>query len=164
MQAKVFGQGTISLDFEIHRSHPTNPYLEILKPKNFEMVPPRFGLADALTPVSVKGRVEAAQHCKSEFLICGSHCVCGPRRNIKVSRLSCLFCKTLRLGDVLWHSELSIQHCYCRGSGHCCGVGWIPGLGTSILKQTKTTPPPQQNGLGRGFIGYSCEHKGCPLR
>ena len=44
----------------------------------------------------------------------------------------------------LWRSGLRIWHCYCSGLGHCYGVGWIPGLGTSIYhgcdqtnKQTK---------------------------
>ena len=33
---------------------------------------------------------------------------------------------------ILWHRSLRIQHCHCNGSGHCCGMGLIPGLGTSI--------------------------------
>ena len=35
------------------------------------------------------------------------------------------------LGVPLWHSKLSIWCCHCRGSGHCCDVGSIPGPGTS---------------------------------
>ena len=34
-------------------------------------------------------------------------------------------------GVFLWLSRLRIQHCRCRGSGGCCGVGSIPGPGTS---------------------------------
>ena len=30
-----------------------------------------------------------------------------------------------------WLSGLSIQHYHCYGSGHCCGMGSIPGPGTS---------------------------------
>ena len=28
-------------------------------------------------------------------------------------------------------SRLRVQHCHCRGLGHCCGTGLIPHLGTS---------------------------------
>ena len=31
----------------------------------------------------------------------------------------------------MWHSGLRIWHCHCNGSGGCCGVGSIPGPGTS---------------------------------
>ena len=31
-----------------------------------------------------------------------------------------------------WLSGLKIQCCPCSGLGHCCGVGLIPGPGTSI--------------------------------
>ena len=30
-----------------------------------------------------------------------------------------------------WLRGLRIWHCHCYGLGHCCGVGSIPGLGTS---------------------------------
>ena len=36
-----------------------------------------------------------------------------------------------RIGDPLWLSGLRIQHCHCNGLGYCCGMGLIPGLGTS---------------------------------
>ena len=40
---------------------------------------------------------------------------------------------------------LRIWHCHCSSSGHCCGVGSIPGLGTSTCcghsqKQTSRAP------------------------
>ena len=28
-------------------------------------------------------------------------------------------------------SRLRIWHCHCYGSGYCCGIGSVPGLGTS---------------------------------
>ena len=31
----------------------------------------------------------------------------------------------------MWCSRLRIWHCHCSGSGHCYGMGWIPGLETS---------------------------------
>ena len=31
----------------------------------------------------------------------------------------------------MWHSGLRIRHCHFSGSGHCCGTGSIPGLGSS---------------------------------
>ena len=41
------------------------------------------------------------------------------------------FFKCLTFGVPLWCSGLRIQHCHCSGSGHCCDLGLIPGLGTS---------------------------------
>ena len=38
--------------------------------------------------------------------------------------------KEIGWGAPRWLSRLRIQHCHCSGSGHCCGVGSIPGLGT----------------------------------
>ena len=42
---------------------------------------------------------------------------------------------------LLWHSRLRIQHCHCRGSGHCSDTGSIPGLGnlhaTGVAKKKK---------------------------
>ena len=35
---------------------------------------------------------------------------------------------------LLWHSGLRIWHCHYSGSGCCCGVGLIPGLGTSACR------------------------------
>ena len=29
-----------------------------------------------------------------------------------------------------WHSRLRIQHCHCCGTGHSCGIGLTPVLGT----------------------------------
>ena len=51
----------------------------------------------------------------------------------------------------LWRSKLRIWHCHCSGSGQCCGVGSIPGLGTStysrhgqnFLKNFLSATPPQ---------------------
>ena len=34
-------------------------------------------------------------------------------------------------GISAWFSGLRIQCCHCCSSGHCCGGGFIPGLGTS---------------------------------
>ena len=34
-------------------------------------------------------------------------------------------------GVLLWHSGLRMYHCHYSSSGHCCGVGSIPGAGTS---------------------------------
>ena len=31
-------------------------------------------------------------------------------------------------GILVWCSELKIQHCHCRGLGHCCGPGSTPSL------------------------------------
>ena len=36
-----------------------------------------------------------------------------------------------RYGVPLWHSRLRIQHCHCSNSGHCCGMGLLPGMETS---------------------------------
>ena len=33
----------------------------------------------------------------------------------------------------LWCSRSRIRHCHCFGSGDCCGVGSIPGPGTSMF-------------------------------
>lgn len=79
-----FEDGTVSLGFEVNRGHLTNPYLKILKRMNLEMVPPRSILADALAAVGLKGRMETAQCCKSEFLSSGYHYVCGPQENYQV--------------------------------------------------------------------------------
>ena len=35
-------------------------------------------------------------------------------------------------GVPLWHSGSKTQHSHCGGSGCCCGMGSIPGLGTSL--------------------------------
>ena len=35
-------------------------------------------------------------------------------------------------GAAFWHSGLTIQCCHCNSSGCCCGMGLIPGPGTSI--------------------------------
>ena len=43
-----------------------------------------------------------------------------------------------------WLSGLRILHCHCCGSGHCYGVGLIPGPGTSTCcghGQNKVQPP-----------------------
>ena len=37
--------------------------------------------------------------------------------------------------NYLRHSGLSIRCCHCRGSGHCCDMGLIPGLGTSTWRK-----------------------------
>ena len=42
----------------------------------------------------------------------------------------------------LWCSELRIQHCYCSGSGRCCGVGSFPDLGTFICLGCAPHPNP----------------------
>ena len=34
-------------------------------------------------------------------------------------------------GILLCLSGLRMGHCHCSGWGHCCGMGWIPGPGTS---------------------------------
>lgn len=39
------------------------------------------------------------------------------------------------LGVPLWHSRLRIWHSHCRGSGHHCGAGSIPGPGTSTCHE-----------------------------
>lgn len=36
-----------------------------------------------------------------------------------------------KTGVPLWHTGLRIWPCHSSGSGHCCSVGSIPGLGTS---------------------------------
>ena len=48
-----------------------------------------------------------------EFFLCARHCV-----------------KTLHSGVSLWHGRLRIWHYHCSLSGHCQGIGLIPGLGT----------------------------------
>ena len=35
-------------------------------------------------------------------------------------------------GVLMWHSRLKIWHSHFCGSGHCCGMGLIPCLGTSF--------------------------------
>ena len=37
--------------------------------------------------------------------------------------------------------EIRIQHCYCCNSGHSCGMGFIPGPGTSASGAVNTPPP-----------------------
>ena len=37
-----------------------------------------------------------------------------------------MLCKKLSCGVPWWVSRLRIQHC------HCCGMGSVPGLGTSV--------------------------------
>ena len=36
------------------------------------------------------------------------------------------------VGVPLWHRGLKLQCCHCSSLGCCCGVGLIPGPGTSI--------------------------------
>ena len=37
-------------------------------------------------------------------------------------------------GIPFWCSGLRIRHCHCSSSGHYCGAGSIPGLGTSMCQ------------------------------
>ena len=39
--------------------------------------------------------------------------------------------KFLERGVPRWHRKFRIQHCHCSGSGHCCGMGSVPGPGIS---------------------------------
>ena len=34
----------------------------------------------------------------------------------------------------VWLNRLKTRHCHCRGSGHCCGTGLIPGPGSSACR------------------------------
>ena len=44
------------------------------------------------------------------------------------------------LFGVLWKlSELRIQHCHPYGLGHCCGTGFILGLGTKEFKNKRSS-------------------------
>ena len=40
----------------------------------------------------------------------------------------------VRVGVPWWLRGLGIQHCPCCASSHCCGVGSIPGQGTSACQ------------------------------
>ena len=40
-----------------------------------------------------------------------------------------------------WLRGLRIQHCSCSRSSHCCGVGSIPGLGTSACCRLRPQSP-----------------------
>ena len=44
-------------------------------------------------------------------------------------------------GVLWWVSGLKIWHCYCCGSGCCCGMGSIPGPGTSAWYRFLQPPP-----------------------
>ena len=43
----------------------------------------------------------------------------------------------LEAGFPLWISGLTIQCCQCSGSGCCCGMGSIPGVGTSTCHRCR---------------------------
>ena len=43
--------------------------------------------------------------------------------------------KTDTIWSSLWHSGIWIQHCHCYGSSYSCGVGSIPGPGTSTCHE-----------------------------
>ena len=46
--------------------------------------------------------------------------MCGPKKKKKRER-------ERDIGVPWWLSALKIQHCYCCGSSHCCGMCLIPG-------------------------------------
>ena len=41
----------------------------------------------------------------------------------------------------MWCCRLRIWHCHCSGLGHCCGMGLIPGWGTSACLRWVKNPP-----------------------
>ena len=43
-----------------------------------------------------------------------------------------------------WCTGLRIQHCYCSGSGHCCGEGLIPGNSHMSWVWPKKNPKKQK--------------------
>ena len=47
------------------------------------------------------------------------------------------YLKVTSWGVSLWLNGLRIQHCHCCGSGYSCGMGSIPGPGTSKRKVNK---------------------------
>ena len=50
-----------------------------------------------------------------------------------------------------------IRCCHCRGLGHGCGTGSIPGPGTSTLPQTwPPTPPKRMNCIPTMVQGFFC--------
>ena len=78
------------------------------------------------------------------------------RKSLKEKRIDPLGCAQLwipeqnAMGIPWWLSRLRTQCCYCCGSGCCCGVGLIPGPGTSlccrcIQKKTKQKDKKTQN-------------------
>ena len=52
-----------------------------------------------------------------------------------INGLSRVEIKFIGGGVPLWLSGLRTLHCLCNGSGHFCGAGSIPGLGTSACCQ-----------------------------
>ena len=66
--------------------------------------------------------------------------------------------KTTSTGVLWWSSRLRIWYCHSSGFGGCCGVGFIPGLGTSVCRGC-STPLHKKNPastrakyLGLGFL------------
>lgn len=110
-----FEDGTISLGFEVNRGHSTNPYLKILKGMNFEMVPPRSSLADALAAVGLKGRMEPAQCCSQNPSALPITKYVVPRRIIKYSEPQFAFLYNgLGRGATGYAREWQGCHCdYC---------------------------------------------------
>ena len=57
-----------------------------------------------------------------------------------------------RLLDFLVTQQVRIQLCHCYGSGHCCGTGSIPSLGTN----QKQNQPPQKNPKRQLLYNSNC--------
>ena len=76
----------------------------------------------------------------------------------------------IKLGVLLWHSGLRIQHCHCSSLGRCCGMSLVPGPSTSsclthsqkikikkkIKKRKKKESHCVCNYLSCGLAGVGC--------
>ena len=52
----------------------------------------------------------------------------------------------------LWHIGLRIQYCHCSCSGCCCGVGSLPGQGTSASYEEAPCPLKRKKSFKNGEL------------
>ena len=60
----------------------------------------------------------------------------------------------LAWGVLQWPNGLRIQHCHCSSSGHCCGVGLIPGPGASACCRHGPPPAPQKKQKTKNHVAW----------
>ena len=71
-------------------------------------------------------RIQLKQVLREKFIALSVHARTEER--FTISDLS-FHLKKLEKGVLFLHNGLKIRHCHCRGLGHCCDMGLIPGLG-----------------------------------
>ena len=71
-------------------------------------------------------RIQLKQVLREKFIALRVHARTEER--FTISDLS-FHLKKLEKGVLFLHNGLKIRHCHCRGLGHCCDMGLIPGLG-----------------------------------